>query len=435
VRRDRGQYQAAIRDAVREVTGRPIAWYFLHVDLRSPVVLPRVMSLDRERGEACVTMVSAGNDPSWNTQWERPSTLDDLITVDGQAGRLVELFRNRSVIGFHTHWQSLFSEGRWTGLRDLRTTLGRIREHFGDGVAWTKCSDLARIIAAQAVTRVAVDAGGGDAADAPAKVTLASTIACPDFTVRLRTARPVRAVHAGPAPLRRLGDGDGPLEPGTWRAEPGGGIVWCADLRPARWTFRFSERSRQGEHDHATATPRQREETGGRGRRAGGDRRRSLPARLPGERSGTREDTRPFPKLRPPEDGCERRQRRSRPRRLGHLVAAPGDRAPLFRGREGRARERRRRAADRRRRQRGGAGTWRRRVEGVEGGKTYRFTAWWRAENVAFPTRSVSARLDWRGADGERVRPPDYARDAGAPKARGPALNTSPRRPRTPAAS
>ena len=225
-----GQYQAAIRDAVREVTGRPIAWYFLHVDLRSPVVLPRVMSLDRERGEACVTMVSAGNDPSWNTQWERPSTLDDLITVDGQAGRLVELFRNHSVIGFHTHWQSLFSEGRWTGLRDLRTTLGRIREHFGDGVAWTKCSDLARVVAAQAVTRVTVDAGAGGDADTPAKVTLASTIACPDFTVRLRTARPVRSVHAGPAPLRRLGDGDGPLELGTWRAEPGGGIVWCADL-------------------------------------------------------------------------------------------------------------------------------------------------------------------------------------------------------------
>ena len=59
-------------------------------------------------------MVSAGNDPSWRTQVGEPSTLDDLITADGQAGRLVELTRNGSVIGFHTHWQSLFSEGRAT---------------------------------------------------------------------------------------------------------------------------------------------------------------------------------------------------------------------------------------------------------------------------------------------------------------------------------
>src|SRR2546427_1095601 len=34
-------YQGAIRDAVREVRGLPIAWYFLHVDDRSPVVLDR----------------------------------------------------------------------------------------------------------------------------------------------------------------------------------------------------------------------------------------------------------------------------------------------------------------------------------------------------------------------------------------------------------
>src|SRR5947209_8294532 len=153
-------YQGAIRDAVREVRGLPIAWYFLHVDDRSPVVLPRIMSLDAGRGEACVTMVSAGNDPSWRTQWGEPSTLDNLITADGQAGRLVDLSRNGSVIGFHTHWQSLFSEGRATGLADLRVTLGRIREHLGDRVLWLKCSELARVVAAQAVARAAVEDRG-----------------------------------------------------------------------------------------------------------------------------------------------------------------------------------------------------------------------------------------------------------------------------------
>lgn len=218
------EYQAAIRDAVRETMGLPIAWYFLHVDDHSPVVLPRIMSLDREKGRACVTMLSMTGDPSWQTQFGKPSNLDILITADGQNGRLVELFRNRSVLGFHTHWQSLFSEGRATGLHDLRITLGRIREYFGEGVLWMKCSELARYVAAQAVTRASV----AETADG-LEVTLTSTIACPDFTTRLTVAREIDAVHAGGQILRRLPDGVEILEPETWR-KSGKEIAWCADL-------------------------------------------------------------------------------------------------------------------------------------------------------------------------------------------------------------
>lgn len=223
-------YQAAIRDAIKDVTGLPIAWYFLHVDDRSPVVLPRIMSLDADRGEACVTMVSGANDPSWDTQRGLPSDLDDLITADGQSGRLVDLYRNGSVIGFHTHWQSLFSEGRATGLADLRTTLGRVHEHLGGGIRWTKCSELARTVAAQAVTQV-----GLTERDDGVDVRLASTIACPDFTVRLGRVGDLQSVRAGTAELKRLPDGVA-LEPGAWRAD-GDGVVWCADLPAGEVTF------------------------------------------------------------------------------------------------------------------------------------------------------------------------------------------------------
>jgi hypothetical protein len=227
-------YQGAIRDAVREVCGLPIAWYFLHVDDRSPVVPPRIMSLDAEKGEACVTMVSAGNDPSWQTQRGEPSNLDILITADGQAGRLVELYRNGSVIGFHTHWQSLFSEGRATGLNDLRVTLGRIREHLGDGVLWMKCSELARYVAAQAVaqTRVAERNDG-------IEVGLTSTIACPDFTARLQCGRDVRSVHSGNQELRRLPDGSATLQPGSW-VRDWDGIAWCVDLPAGEVTLQIT---------------------------------------------------------------------------------------------------------------------------------------------------------------------------------------------------
>jgi hypothetical protein len=217
-------YQAAIRDALREVTGAKIAWYFLHVDDRSPVVPPRIMSLDREQGEACVSMVSAGNDASWRTQFGEPSVQDTLITADGQCGRLVDLFRNGSPIGFHTHWQSLFSNGRWTGLDDFRVTLERVREHL-TGTRWTKCSDLARVVAAQAVARPSISSG----AEGRLSVCLASTVSCPEFTVSLAWDADVRSVRADGRELRRLPDGPYALEPDTWLRTPDG-VAWCADL-------------------------------------------------------------------------------------------------------------------------------------------------------------------------------------------------------------
>ncbi|MCX6381217.1 MAG: hypothetical protein NT023_17380 [Armatimonadetes bacterium] len=219
-----GAYQSAIRTAVKEVMGRPIAWYFLHVDTLSPRVLPRIMSLDRETGAGCVTMVSAGDDASWDTQFNMPSTIDSLITADGQAGRLVDLFRNESVISFHTHWQSLFSEGRATGLNDLRVTLGRIREHFGERVKWMKCSELAEVTVAQAVTRHAVVES-----ETEITITLHSPIACPDFTATLHTDRVVHSVFIGGQRLKELPQNTPVLEAYSWSSQRGS-VTWCADL-------------------------------------------------------------------------------------------------------------------------------------------------------------------------------------------------------------
>jgi predicted amidohydrolase len=58
-------------------------------------------------------------------------------------------------------------------------------------------------------------------------------------------------------------------------------------------------------------------------------------------------------------------------------------------------------------------GAWRRRVENIGEGRAYRFTAYYRARGVAQERRCVSARLDWLDEGGKRVRPPDYALDAG----------------------
>ncbi len=53
-------------------------------------------------------------------------------------------------------------------------------------------------------------------------------------------------------------------------------------------------------------------------------------------------------------------------------------------------------------------GGWERVVQGIEGGKWYRFSAVYRAEGLDYPPRQVVARLDWLGADGKRAGQPEY---------------------------
>src|SRR2546425_12264294 len=56
-------------------------------------------------------------------------------------------------------------------------------------------------------------------------------------------------------------------------------------------------------------------------------------------------------------------------------------------------------------------GGWRHEFTDIAGGQSYRFTAWYRAENVEFPRRSLIARLEWLDERGKAVRPPDYPID------------------------
>src|SRR5262249_52416490 len=76
------------------------------------------------------------------------------------------------------------------------------------------------------------------------RVRLRSTIACPEFTARLRCEREVRSVTAGSEELRRLPDGGETLEPKTWRRVPEG-IAWCVDLPGGEVEVRLT--GRQGD--------------------------------------------------------------------------------------------------------------------------------------------------------------------------------------------
>ena len=75
------------------------------------------------------------------------SVADDYVNEDGRSGRLVELFDAGTPIVWHTHWQSLYSNGRATGLRALDEICRRVSALWGDQINWMKCSELAAAIA------------------------------------------------------------------------------------------------------------------------------------------------------------------------------------------------------------------------------------------------------------------------------------------------
>ncbi len=69
---------------------------------------------------------------------------DNYLTEDGCPGRLAELRSADTPMVLVTHWQSLFSNGRQTGLRILNEICRRVDACWADKVQWTNCSDLAR---------------------------------------------------------------------------------------------------------------------------------------------------------------------------------------------------------------------------------------------------------------------------------------------------
>ena len=146
-------YRLAIRRAIKQVTHRGRSWYFLHTDTQATALRSSVAWSDGD--EWLVSIVSQCGDHLWKTmdsQDDSPayiaSVADRYLTEDGGEGRLAELFRAGTPMVFHTHWQSLYSNGRGTGLRVLDEVGRRIACAWGSDVRWIACSALAAEVAA-----------------------------------------------------------------------------------------------------------------------------------------------------------------------------------------------------------------------------------------------------------------------------------------------
>jgi len=151
-------YAEAIGRAQWRVHRRKLTWYFLHMVRQGPGRRPSVAWSNRRTGQKVISIAANTDDPFWRTQRPHSATaragraaadrgVDQMISADGRAGRLRELFDLGCPMVIVTHWQSLFSDGAAAGLAGLERLLARIEKVFGRDVAWVKCSQLAAMAA------------------------------------------------------------------------------------------------------------------------------------------------------------------------------------------------------------------------------------------------------------------------------------------------
>ena len=145
-------YARAVLNAERKVYGRKLTWYFLHTDTDPKGKASHVFARDGTDG-AVVSVVSKCGDFAWQTM-ESPETseeyvrsvADKYVTEDGSTGHLAALLNAGAPIVFHTHWQSLFSNGRFTGMCAVETMFERVARLWKDRAEWMKCSTFAERI-------------------------------------------------------------------------------------------------------------------------------------------------------------------------------------------------------------------------------------------------------------------------------------------------
>jgi len=144
-------YARAILNAQRKVYKRNHSWYFLHTDT-NPQGRQSQISY-RENTATVISIVSTCGDYLWqsmeiNSKDEAyiHQLADFYLSEDGASGQLTILLKAGIPIVFHTHWQSLYSNGKYSGISALKIVAERISSLWADKVEWMKCSKLAEVL-------------------------------------------------------------------------------------------------------------------------------------------------------------------------------------------------------------------------------------------------------------------------------------------------
>lgn len=72
-------------------------------------------------------------------------TADYFLTEDGRHGAVIDALNRGSFPVICTHWQSMFSNGNFTGVKALAVVAQRIESHLSDRVEWVNFSEQAKL--------------------------------------------------------------------------------------------------------------------------------------------------------------------------------------------------------------------------------------------------------------------------------------------------
>ena len=138
------EYEASIVAAQKQVYDRDFSWYFLQMIFDRPEQRPWIAVPGR-----LVAVPATVRDWWWETI-DSPRTddefllgiVDKMLTEDGR-GDVPRILAAGGTPVLLTHWQSLYSNGKETGLRALDLLAERINRILGAEVDWCKCSEIA----------------------------------------------------------------------------------------------------------------------------------------------------------------------------------------------------------------------------------------------------------------------------------------------------
>ena len=223
----------ATMQSVRDVFGAEIPHYFRHLyDKGEQSVAPRVefaSGLDGDDPKCAVSIIGCTGD--WTGGWDcsTPGGADLFITPDLQKGRMVDVIGRGEPACMVCHWTGIYYNGQETGFKIFQEVVSRLRQRYGERLAWMKLSEIARYWAAKELTRIERNAE---------TISLRAPFACPQFTLRVPSAgdKPPAVATAGgaPAPLAEVTEPPR-LRPGTFLREPDGrAVTACISLPKGR---------------------------------------------------------------------------------------------------------------------------------------------------------------------------------------------------------
>ncbi len=145
------EYRAGISDAVYGVYEKKNAFYFLHSLSDMPYAKPFVAY--KEGDCKLIAIPTTTRDIIWQTIHTTENSdeyisrvADEWITEDGSQGEIITALDNGAMPVLITHWQSLASNGLFTGVKVLEKVLERIDKNLSDRVEWKTAEEIMNMV-------------------------------------------------------------------------------------------------------------------------------------------------------------------------------------------------------------------------------------------------------------------------------------------------